>query len=154
MLEHLPNKPVAMTNMIDLLAPGGRILFDVPSWYCPYGGHQQVLPTKLRFVPYFHLLPKNLYFNLLAGSTKERKGLYDDLVSTYYSRISYMQFRRLLKQFGLKTFVYDYWLINASYEIKFGLKERRFTIGKQLPLLAELLCSNIVALVGKDELSN
>lgn len=68
-LEHLDDTHVALRNIARLLKPGGVLLVTFPPYTSAFGGHQQLLETRLGALPFVHLLPKALFRPIVDGST-------------------------------------------------------------------------------------
>ena len=68
-IEHIHDQPKLISWMKTFLKPGGVIFFGFPPWYMPFGGHQQILKSKMSKMPWVHLLPRNWYRQML----KKRK---------------------------------------------------------------------------------
>ena len=61
-IEHIMDKEEFMRRVRRYLAPDGLAFFAFPAWQMPFGGHQQNCRSRvLSHLPYFHLLPKNIY---------------------------------------------------------------------------------------------
>jgi SAM-dependent methyltransferase len=58
-IEHIEaqNREGALRNCMELLAPGGHILFTFPPYYSPFGAHQQILSSTLLRLPWLQLNP-------------------------------------------------------------------------------------------------
>jgi len=123
-IEHIPDQEKIIPELKKLSAPGATLFFAFPPWYMPFGGHQQIVRSKLLSkLPWIHLLPKFIYRNVLtmmgepASTVKELMELDD-------TGISIERFNRIAVKFYTvvdRTF----WLINPIYEYKFKLKTRK-----------------------------
>ncbi len=123
-IEHIHNQDKFMDLMKSLLAPGGVAFFAFPPWQNPFGGHQQICENKfLSLLPYFHLLPANLYKSVLK-LFGESDAKITSLLEIKETGISLERFESICKNNGYKTLVKKHFLINPNYEIKFGLKPR------------------------------
>src|SRR5690606_22371864 len=61
-IEHIPNQELFMKYVKKFLKSDGKFFLAFPPWQNPFGGHQQVCRNNLLSkLPWFHLLPKNLY---------------------------------------------------------------------------------------------
>ncbi len=148
-LEHLLDKETALTNINKLLAKDGHVFFDFPSWYMAFAGHQQAMNSFLRYIPFIHYLPRSFYARLVYWSEKERPQIFSDLMDTYDARITFNKFEKLVDDHGLLIEKSRMYLVNPSYEIKFGWPEIRLKGLEKLPFIREVLASNIYAWVGK-----
>ena len=121
-LEHIPNQERFLSYIKKFLSPKGKVFFGFPPWQNPFGGHQQICENKwLSKMPWFHLLPRNIY-KLLLERSGERKQKVETLLDVYDTRISIERFFRILKKENYKISLKRYYLFNPNYEIKFGLK--------------------------------
>jgi len=123
-IEHLPNQADFLTHFQRILKPGGQIFFGFPPWQMPFGGHQQVLNSKLSKVPYIHLLPGFIYFGLMK-STGESEAVIEGMREIKDTRISIERFERIVKQTNYEIVNKQWFLINPIYKYKFGLKPRK-----------------------------
>ncbi len=104
------------------LNPGGVIFFGFPPWQMPFGGHQQVMRSKiLSKIPYIHLLPSFLY-KLLLKSFNEHPDAFMEIKET---GISIEQFEKIVDETGYKVMNKLHYLLNPIYEYKFGVKPKK-----------------------------
>jgi 2-polyprenyl-3-methyl-5-hydroxy-6-metoxy-1,4-benzoquinol methylase len=120
-IEHLPGHREALGHIARLLKPRGHLFISFPPWYMPYGAHQQMFNSILKFIPFTHLLPRR-WFRALARRFGERQVLVDELVDLYDSRLSLTAFKKLLRAAPFKVIFNKLYLINPMYEYKFGLR--------------------------------
>ncbi len=146
-LEHLLDKEVAMRNLKRLLAPGGAVFFDFPPWYFAFGGHQQAMQTFLRYVPFLHWLPRRQYSRFILWSEMDRPKVYQGLMETYDAQITLRQFHKLLKRHDMILDKHKLFMLNPSYRVKFGWPTIELKALGKLPLIPEVLATNIYALV-------
>jgi len=119
-IEHLPGHREALGHIAKLLKPRGYLFFSFPPWYMPFGAHQQVMQSKLKFIPYTHLLPR-AWFRALAQRFGEQKVLVDELVALYDSRLSLSALNKLLRDVPFNVIIKKLYLTNPMYKYKFGL---------------------------------
>jgi len=60
-IEHLDDAGIALKNIARIMKPGGVVLVTFPPYTSPFGGHQQLLGTKLGALPFVHLLPWSIF---------------------------------------------------------------------------------------------
>lgn len=60
-IEHLDDTSAALRNIAKLLKPGGVVLLTFPPYTSAFGGHQQLLGTKMGALPWVHMLPKSWF---------------------------------------------------------------------------------------------
>ena len=115
-LEHIHFKTIFFRHLKRLTNPDTKIFISFPPWIMPFGGHQQMCDSFLRYIPYVHLLP---FYSLLLRLENEAKR--KALLEVRQTRLSISGFKELIKP----TFVIikeTPYLINPNYHIKFGLK--------------------------------
>lgn len=64
-IEHLDDPGIALRNITRLLKPGGVVVVTFPPYTSPFGGHQQLLGTKLGSLPFIHLLPWSIFHRII-----------------------------------------------------------------------------------------
>lgn len=125
-IEHIPDKQELMRFMKGLLSDNGVIFMAFPAWQMPFGGHQQICNSKmLSHLPFFHLLPKDMY-NSLLKAFGEPQDCIDELLSIKECRLTIERFENVLAS-GYHIFYKKLYFINPHYEIKFGLRPRVLT---------------------------
>jgi len=138
-IEHLPGHRQALGHIAKLLKPRGYLFFSFPPWYMPYGAHQQMFNSKLKFVPFTHLLPRS-WFRALAQRFGERQNLIDELADLYDSRLSLAALNKLLHETPFDIIAQNFFLINPMYKYKFGLKPIRHpAVVAQAPIIREFI---------------
>ncbi|MDR1698686.1 MAG: class I SAM-dependent methyltransferase [Prevotellaceae bacterium] len=100
------------------------VLFAFPPWQNPFGGHQQMCKSAfLSKLPYFHLLPKNVYAWLMKIFGEEQATI-DGLLEIKETRISIEDFERAIRE-NYVILQKTLYFINPNYQVKFGLKPRK-----------------------------
>ena len=123
-IEHIYDQEKFLTALHKFIKPEGSVFLSFPPWLNPFGGHQQVADSLLRYVPWFHITPRSLYRNILKlfGETEQRiRGL----LEIYDTRLSIRKFDQILSQTNWQVRRRQFFLINPGYEFKFGLKPRK-----------------------------
>ena len=129
-IEHIHDQKKLLQKLHDLLLPQGVIFFGFPPWQMPFGGHQQMCKSKfLGKLPYYHLLPRNVYKWVLKKFGEPT----EDLLEIKDTGISIERFERIVKQTNYVVIHKIHYLINPIYKYKFGWKAR-----KQLPVLKSI----------------
>lgn len=129
-IEHIHNQPKLFSRMKEMLNERGMIFFGFPPWQMPYGGHQQICKGKLTSkMPWYHLLPRALYKNILKTNHEP----VEVLMEIRDTGISIERFEKIAGQTGYEIVKKQLWLVNPVYENKFGLRAR-----KQLPILRSI----------------
>ncbi len=124
-LEHIHDHDRFLKYAKRFLKPGGLFFLGFPPWQNPFGGHQQMCHSRfLSHLPYFHLLPGQLYpgFMKLFGEPDDGIGYLLEIRDT---RISIEKFRRIIRREGYRIRKEVFWFVNPNYEIKFRLKPRK-----------------------------
>ena len=123
-IEHIPDQLKFLSFVKGFLKEDGVVFFGFPPWQMPFGGHQQVLQSKvLSKLPYTHLLPNPMYVGLmkLFGIPKESIRSRLEIKET---GISIERMNKILSAEKYEILKRDLFLINPNYEVKFGLKKR------------------------------
>ncbi|RMF67986.1 MAG: class I SAM-dependent methyltransferase [Calditrichaeota bacterium] len=131
-IEHIPEKERILRALQRFVKPDGAMFLGFPPWWNPFGGHQQVCRSVLRYVPWFHILPKPLYRAILRAFGESAASI-AALMEIYDTRISTGRFERLVRKTGWRVRKRLFFLFNPAYQFKFGIKPR-----KQLPFLAAI----------------
>ena len=123
-IEHIHDQDKFLALIKDLIALNGVVFFAFPPWQNPFGGHQQMCKSKiLSHLPFFHLLPKSIYRNVLR-LFREHKNTIIGLMEIKETGISLDKFERLILKNNYNILLKTLYLINPNYEVKFGLKPR------------------------------
>lgn len=147
-IEHLGDKVQTMQNIRALLAPMGKVFLETCPFFMPFGGHQQVLRSWMRGVPWLHVLPRSAYKHLLLTTLKQSPQLVDDLVEhTYDCGVTMRALNRLVRDTGFTIEREHLYLINPAYRIRFGLPTIRWPFGSRFPLLPEFAATSVSMLL-------
>lgn len=123
-IEHIHDHEKLIAWMKTFLKEDGIIFFGFPPWQMPFGGHQQILHSKMSKMPYVHLLPKRWY----RGMLKKRKENVEEMMEIRDTRISIEKFEKIARKTGYEILHKRHYLINPIYQWKFGWKPRRQSI--------------------------
>jgi len=147
-IEHIHNQERLIVRMKELLNPGGMIFFGFPPWQMPFGGHQQVLQSRvLSHAPYIHLLPRAVY----GGLIKMFGDKPDGFLEIQDTGISIERFERIVKAAGYSIANRQFHLINPIYKYKFGLKMRKQSpVIAAIPYLRNFLTTSVFYLIKPD----
>jgi 2-polyprenyl-3-methyl-5-hydroxy-6-metoxy-1,4-benzoquinol methylase len=138
-IEHLPGHQQALGQIAKLLKPKSHLFFSFPPWYMPYGAHQQVFNSKLKLIPYTHLLPRS-WFRALAQRFGEPAALIDELAALYDSRLSLAALNKLLRKAPFEAVFKKLYLTNPMYKYKLGLRPIPHpAFVARVPILRELI---------------
>lgn len=149
-IEHIFNQDKFFERLGDFLTPRGQVFFGFPPWYMPFGGHQQVLKSKLLSkLPYFHLLPAFVYKKILQ-LFNESPAQVKEMLEIKETGLSIERFEKLAKTNGYKIVKKNHYLINPVYKFKFGLKPRlQFSFIKAIPFFRNFLTTGVYYLIEK-----
>ena len=146
-LEHIPNQDLFLEHLKSFLNPKGKVFFAFPAWRMPFGGHQQMCHSKyLSKLPYFHILPKVFYRQVLK-LFGESEGAINSLLEIKDTRISLQKFKKITRKRNFKIERQTYFLINPNYEVKFKLKPRKLPLVLNIPYLRDFLVTTYYAIV-------
>jgi len=141
-IEHIGNKIQLLTKVRELLKLDGKVLITFPPFYSPFGGHQQMLRSRLRFLPFLHLLP-GVLFNLLSNHLLKRednnKFILKEMEFFRRERFSLRRMEKLATATGFEIEANRLYLSRPSFKYRYGLRviDARW-LGK-IPLLREIL---------------
>lgn len=121
-IEHIHDQKKLIAWMKNYLNKDGIIFFGFPPWQMPFGGHQQVMQSKLLSkLPYFHLLPMFIYKGILK-LFKENVDAFTEVKDT---GISIERFEKIVSETGYSVVNKTHYFLNPIYEFKFGWKSRK-----------------------------
>ncbi len=125
-IEHIYDQEKFMHFVKGFLKPQeGKFFLGFPPWYMPFGGHQQIAHSRWASkIPYYHILPKPLYYGILKAFG-ENEGTIQALDEIKDTGISIERFKKIIRSENYRIDKFDYYLINPNYETKFGLKPRK-----------------------------
>lgn len=136
-IEHLNKKLRALENIKRILSPEGISVISFPPFRSPFGGHQQVMKSFLKYIPYVHLLPESIYRWLLENV--ERKNV-ESHFRNYKTGITIRQFEQLVHQAGFKIIKKITYFVRPRQAFRFGLNIKRIRI----EFLQEYLTTGVV----------
>lgn len=148
-IEHIPEQEKFIPYLKNFLKGGGQIFFGFPPWYMPFGGHQQVMQSKIGSkLPWYHILPRPVYKGMLQ-LFGESKGKIEELMEIRSTRITIERFERIVRNSGLKVLNRQHYLINPIYKYKFGLKPRKqASFISAIPFIKDLLTTCVYYTIG------
>ncbi len=150
-IEHIPDQEKFMSFIKKFLAPKGVVFFGFPPWQMPFGGHQQVLKSKiLSHLPYVHLLPDSLY-KFLMNLFGESDATFRSRMDIKKTGISIERFEKILKNENYIINKKTYYLINPNYKAKFNLKPRKqLIIVTKVPWLRNFFTTAMYYIVSQE----
>ena len=150
--EHLPEKLVALERLKALMGRGTKLFITFPPFYAPFGGHQQVLKSFLRRVPYFHAAPGFLWNGIRAWIRRydANAQVLGELEKLRQHRISIAGFRKMVRVKGLRICRENFYISRPSYHIRFGWPIIDGDFLRSVPLLREVLISGAFFLIERE----
>ncbi|MBP6386850.1 MAG: class I SAM-dependent methyltransferase [Pseudarcicella sp.] len=119
-IEHVFGHQEMINGLKQILRKDGVMFFGFPPWQNPFGGHQQVLNSNFwSKVPYYHLLPDFIYYNIIKMVDPYHLPFVKDTKAT---RITPEVFEGIIQKENCKILQRNLYLINPIYEYKFNLK--------------------------------
>ncbi len=139
-IEHVANKEKAMMAIKKCLQPDGILLITFPPYRSAFGGHQQTLRSFLKYIPYWHLLPRKIFIGLLK--IFERDYL-ESRLEIYDRGLTIRQFEALLKKLDFQVSKKWDYLVRPRQSLRFGvpIRENRF------PFFKEFLTTGVTYLI-------
>jgi 2-polyprenyl-3-methyl-5-hydroxy-6-metoxy-1,4-benzoquinol methylase len=150
-IEHIPNQEKLLTRLKVFLKKDGLIFIGFPSWYMPFGGHQQMCKNKfLSKTPYLHLFPRFLYKAILKAFNDKKQ--LQNLLDIYDTGISTKRFERILKRTNYTYLEKTSYFIPPIYYYKFKKKQRVLhPIVRSIPLFREFFTMSAYYIVSRNE---
>lgn len=138
-IEHIPQQEKFIAKLHDLLLPGGKVFFAYPPWWMPFGGHQQICYSKfLSRLPWFHLLPINVYKSIL-NLFNEPKAVVDELLDIKSTGVTIEFIKSQIDKNGFRVLKETHWLLNPIYVRKFNFTPLKSYIN--IPYLRNIYCT-------------
>lgn len=134
-IEHIAAKRDFLRNIIEVLAPKGKIYITFPPYYSPFGGHTQNLKSKFVRVPFVHLLPRPWFKSLLLHA-EPPGSMREEVLSLNDIRTTVAGLERVLAECKLKIVQREFYALRPTFHIRYGLIPRKAIWGA-LPGLRE-----------------
>jgi SAM-dependent methyltransferase len=144
-IEHIPNQERLIARLKNMLRPNGLIFFGFPPWQMPFGGHQQVLQSRvLSRTPYLHLLPMPVYKRVMRIFNSYS----EEHVQIKQTGISIERFERIAKNAGYRVVNRQFHLVNPIYKYRLGLKMRKqWKLVSAIPYVRNFLTTSVFYLI-------
>ncbi len=148
-IEHIPQQEKMITYLGKFLNQGGVIFVGFPPWQMPFGGHQQILKNKiLSRTPYYHLLPRRVYQQILEAAGENVQ----EMMDIRDTGISIERFEIIVRAAGYKVLNQKHYLLNPIYQFKFGWKAReQWKYIQRLRGIRNFFTTGVYYLIGKQE---
>ncbi len=140
-IEHLHKKLSALQNIKRMLSEEGIVVISFPPFRSAFGGHQQVMKSFLKYIPFIHLLPEAIYKWALR---KFEKNNVEAHLRNYQTGIRMSEFERLIHQVGFKRLDKIAYLVRPRQAFRFGLNIKQ----NRIKILKEYLTTGVVYILG------
>lgn len=117
-IEHLDDTKLALSQIKQIIKPGGFLFVTFPPYHSPFGGHQQTLMNFSGKIPYIHLLPNFIFHRLIASGRINDQGEVKRLQTI---RMTPKKFMEAAQATGYKIHRQNYYLLRPVFKMKFGL---------------------------------
>jgi 2-polyprenyl-3-methyl-5-hydroxy-6-metoxy-1,4-benzoquinol methylase len=151
-LEHIHDHDRFMAYVKRFLKKDALFFIGIPPWQNPFGGHQQVLKSKiLSRLPFIHLMPRFLYVLTLKAFGESARNIENQL-EIRDTRLTIEKFNRLVKKEKYSVKKELFYFINPNYEAKFKLKPRvQSRIISGIPYLRNFFITTCYYLIVRSE---
>jgi len=122
-IEHLDNKQQALENIKQALLPRGICIISFPPFRSAFGGHQQVMSSVLKYIPFLHLLPEKAYHWLLKHIEKKNV---ESFFRNYQTGISIRQFEKRVAHAGFQIKRKEFHFVRPRQSFRFGIEIKRY----------------------------
>jgi SAM-dependent methyltransferase len=147
-IEHLEDSRVALSNIKKIIKPGGYLFVTFPPYHSPFGGHQHIAYNLTGKLPYIHLLPKKLFFKLVAIGKSSNL---DEIKRIRQISLTPKKFLKASQETGFSIIKQDYYLLRPVFKMKFGLPAIKLTGISFLPLIKKYFSLEASYLLRKDK---
>jgi len=139
-LEHLPNKSKALTHIRKLMGDNGWCFLSFPPYWSPFGGHQQMLSSFFRFLPYFHWWPYPIFslVTRVINRIDRNTMTLNEISFLRRERLSLHQFERLARALGFQIVRHKFYLLRPSFKLRYGWPVLEARLIGMLPGLREI----------------
>lgn len=139
-IEHIADKQQAFLTLKKCLAPDGWLLVTFPPYRSAFGGHQQTLHSFLKYIPYWHLLPRTVYLQLCKWFEKD---VLESRLEIFDRGLTIHRFKALVREAGLEIRLEKNYFIRPRQALRFGLSvyENKF------PYLREYISTGVTCLL-------
>ena len=140
-IEHLPDKIMAVQKIQKMMKPHSRLLMTFPPFYSPFGGHQQMLGGFLKRVPYFHILPSFFWKLIKWYITKfdSNPRFIREMEKLRYHHLSICHFKQLMKQNQFEIRNQCFFISRPSFKLRYGWPVIRGNWVGKIPVLREFM---------------
>ncbi len=148
-IEHICDREKMFTVLHKFVKNDGVAFIAFPPWHNPFGGHQQLAGSVLKYVPWFHILPQTIYRDIL-NLFQETGIQIKVLMEIYDTRLSIRKFDNLLSKTNWLIKKRQFFLLNPIYEVKFGIKGcRQSSLISGIPVLRDFVSTAVYYIIDK-----
>jgi SAM-dependent methyltransferase len=144
-IEHIYKKEETFRNISELLKGQGLLFISFPPKWSPFAGHQQIAKSFLKYIPYLHLLPKNLLYSI-AKAFGDSKEYIDEIKLHFSTGCTISTFETLSKKYKLTPVIKEFFLFRPVYLQRFGLPKLKLP---NIPLIREMITLGCESLLKK-----
>lgn len=150
-IEHLPDKQKVFSKLYSLMENDTKLLITFPPFYSPFGGHQQVLKSGFRLLPYFHILPTPAWamFRFLISRFDSNTGYINEIEKIRKHRISISSFLKSSDLNGFKIVAHRFYLSRPSHRLRYGFPVILTNHIGRIPVLREFMITGAFFLLEK-----
>lgn len=123
-IEHIPDRRAAFTNIFRLLKPDGYLYASFPPRFSPFGGHHQNGRSVLKYVPYLQLQPDFL-IRFLGKCFGEHPHMVDAAILNYKTGLSIRAFEKQCSAAGFRFIIKELFWVRPVYRVRFGIRPAR-----------------------------
>lgn len=146
-IEHIDEKQRALKQIRTCLSENGLLIISFPPYGSAFGGHQQTLRSFLKYIPYWHLLPRAAYIQLFKWFERD---LLESRLEIYDCGISIKAFEKLARSSGFKTLKRNDYLIRPRQSFRFNIPIRE----NHFPLFKEYMTTGVTYVLSPDNQPN
>ena len=136
-IEHLDRKLQTLKNIKKISSSEGIVIISFPPFRSPFGGHQQVMKSFLKYVPYIHLVPETIYSWLLKKVERQN---FESHFRNYKTGITIKEFENLIHQVDFKIIKRIDYFVRPRQAFRFGLTIKQ----NRIKVLKEYLTTGVV----------
>lgn len=140
-IEHLNQKIPALENIKKILSSEGIVIISFPPFRSPFGGHQQVMKSFLKYIPYIHLTSESIYRWLLEKVERQN---FESHFRNYKTGVTIKEFEKLLDQVEFKIIRRIPYFVRPRQAFRFGMKIKP----NRSKIFQEYLTTGIVYILG------
>jgi len=122
-IEHLGRKAEALQHLNQMLSPHGIAVISFPPFRSAFGGHQQVMRSFLKYIPFIHLAPRSVYRWLLENIERQNVEAH---WRNYKTGICIKDFEKLVHQVGFRIILRNTYLVRPRQALRFRLKIKAY----------------------------